>query len=114
MAAPAAGQVVLIPFPYSDLSQYKVRPTVCLAVSVPNDVVMCQVTSNAYGDSKAVSLVDEDFQSGGLDRMSFARPGKSLPSHSSIIIRDLGRLTSAATARLLAAVVEVFSDRTTR
>ena len=31
MVSPTAGQVVLVPFPFSDLSQAKVRPAVCLA-----------------------------------------------------------------------------------
>jgi len=31
VVTPSAGEVVLVPFPFSDLSQSKVRPAVCLA-----------------------------------------------------------------------------------
>ena len=31
MVAPSAGEVVLVPFPFSDLSQSKLRPAICLA-----------------------------------------------------------------------------------
>ena len=31
MGAPTVGEVILVPFPFSDLSQSKVRPAVCLA-----------------------------------------------------------------------------------
>lgn len=34
MVAPSAGDVVLVPFPFSDLSQTKVRPAVCLADAI--------------------------------------------------------------------------------
>lgn len=53
MVAPAAGEVVLIPFPFSDLSQTKVRPAICLADAGRGGWILCQVTSNPYGDPAA-------------------------------------------------------------
>ena len=44
----------LVPFPFSDLSQSKVRPAVCLAAAGRGDWVLCQITSSAYGDPAAV------------------------------------------------------------
>ena len=55
MVAPAAGQVVLVPFPLSDLSQSKVRPAVCLADAGRGDWVLCQVTSSPYSGPAAVA-----------------------------------------------------------
>ncbi len=59
----AAGDVVLIPFPFSDLSRSKLRPTVVLAGVGSNDWIMCQITSNPYADHKAIALTDESFAS---------------------------------------------------
>jgi mRNA interferase MazF len=56
MATLAAGAVVLIPFPFSDLSQSKLRPAVVLADVGRGDLVLCQVTSNAYADSLVVLI----------------------------------------------------------
>ena len=56
MVAPAAGAVVLVPFPFSDLSQAKLRPAVVLADAGRGDWILCQVTSNPYGDARAVPL----------------------------------------------------------
>lgn len=50
MATLAVGEIVLVPFPFSDLSQSKVRPVVCLADAGRGDCVLCQITSNHYGD----------------------------------------------------------------
>lgn len=49
MVAPAIGSVVLVPFPFSNLSQSKLRPAVCLADAGRRDWVLCQITSNRYG-----------------------------------------------------------------
>jgi mRNA interferase MazF len=62
MVAPSTGEVVLVPFPFSDLSQSKVRPAICLADAGRGDWVLCQITSNPYGDPAAVLLDTPDFQ----------------------------------------------------
>ena len=46
MVAPSTGQVVVVPFPFSDLSQFKVRPAVCLANAGRGDWILCQITSS--------------------------------------------------------------------
>jgi mRNA interferase MazF len=78
VVAPSVGEVVLVPFPFSDLSQSKLRPAVCLADAGRGDWVLCQITSSPYGDPSAVPLDATDFTAGGLLVASFARPGKLL------------------------------------
>ncbi len=56
MVTPSIGEVVLVPFPFSDLSQSKVRPAVCLADAGRGDRILCQITSKPFGDSLASSL----------------------------------------------------------
>lgn len=76
MVTPTAGSVVLLAFPFSDLSRSKLRPAVVLADADRGNRVLCQVTSNAYGDPRAVELTAADFASGGLRLTSYARPTK--------------------------------------
>jgi len=42
VVAPAAGGVVLVPFPFSDLSEAKLRPAVVLADAGRGDWILCQ------------------------------------------------------------------------
>ncbi len=86
MATLAAGAVVLIPFPFSDLSQSKLRPAVVLADVGRGDLVLCQVTSNAYADSLAVELGQPAFAVGSLHRTSYARPGKLFTANASLVV----------------------------
>ena len=74
MEAPPAGAVVLVSFPFSDLSRSKLRPAVVLASVSRGDYVLCQVTSNPYADPNAVELTEESFQAGSLQRVSYALP----------------------------------------
>ena len=107
MVAPAAGEVVLIPFPFSDLSQSKVRPAICLASAGRGDWILCQITSNPYGDPDAIPLDAADFATGGLSIASFARPGKLFTAHAGLMLRSAGVLTPVAFARILSAVIAV-------
>jgi hypothetical protein len=96
VVAPEPGLVVLVRFPFADLSSSKLRPAVVLAHAGGVDWVLCQVTSNLYGDAAAVPLSTGSFASGGLSRESFARPGKLFTASESIVVRRAGVLTPAA------------------
>ena len=99
------GTVVLVRFPFSDLSASKRRPAVVLAEVGRGDRVLVQVTSNRYGDPRAVELTDASFVSGGLDRVSYARPGKLFTANDALIARDVGALRPGAVNTLVEAVV---------
>jgi mRNA interferase MazF len=112
MVSPATGEVVLVPFPFTDLSQTKVRPAACLADAGRGDWVLCQITSRPYGDAKAVPLDAPDFASGGLLVASFGRPGKLFTASAALMVRSVGRLNDAALQRILDAVVGLLRPRT--
>jgi mRNA interferase MazF len=111
MVPSAAGAVMLLPFPFSDLSQSKLRPAVVLADAGRGDWVLCQVicqvTSKPYGDPAAVILDATDFSAGSLRVQSFARPGKLFTANDSLFSTEVGTLTPTAFGRLLSAVVTV-------
>ena len=107
MVTPAAGEVVLIPFPFSDLPQSTVRPAVCLADAGRGDWVLWQFTSSPYGDPLAIRVDNGDFASGGLLASSFVRPGKLFTAHAGLIVRSVGTLKPGAFARVLSAVVGI-------
>jgi len=103
----AAGSVVLVPFPFSDLSRSKLRPAVVLAEADRDDLILCQVTSNPYSDGAAVALTSSDFLVGSLQRVSYARPGKLFTANTSLIVDNVGMLQNAARDRLVDAVVAI-------
>jgi len=107
MVTPAAGVVVLVPFPFSDLSQAKLRPAVVLANAGRGDWILCQVTSKAYGDVQAIALNDDDFSSGSLRVVSYARAGKLFTANRSLIVGQVGSLTREAFRQIIEAVIRL-------
>ena len=100
MVSPTAGSVVLVPFPFSDLSQSKRRPAVVLAAAERGDWILCQVTSKSYADVRAVELTDNDFSQGSLKLISYARPAKLFTAHESLFVSEVGVLHSKALKRI--------------
>ena len=92
----AAGAVVLVRFPFSDLSQAKLRPAVVLADVGRGDYILCQITSNPYADPFAVELTGASFSSGSLQRTSYIRPGKLFTAHRSLVQAAVGTLQGLA------------------
>ena len=107
MVTPAAGAVVLVPFPFSDLSQAKLRPAVVLADAGRGDWILCQVTSNPYGDDRAIRLVDASFASGSLRVTSYARPGKLFTANRELIVTQVGELKAESFKEVIEAVVDI-------
>ena len=87
-----AGQVVIVHFPFSDLTASKLRPAVVLAEAGRGDWILCQITSKSYGDKKAISLAVADFAHGSLRLSSYARPGKLFTAHNSLVASQVGEL----------------------
>jgi mRNA interferase MazF len=92
MVPSATGAVILIPFPFSDLSQTRLRPAVVLASAGRGDWIFCQVTSRPYADPAAVMLEQNDFTSGSLKTVSYARPGNLFAAHESLFSAEAGCL----------------------
>ena len=107
MVISSVGAVVLIPFPFSDLSQSKLRPAVVLADAGKGDFVLCQVTSKAYADARAIELTDTSFSTGSLRVVSYARPGKLFTANNSLLVSRVGELTEDALKQIIDAVVEL-------
>ena len=95
------GKVVLVPFPFDDLSSTKVRPAVCLTepVGPHRQVVLAFVTSRIPEDPEETDiLINEDhfgFREIGLRVSSTLRLHRLMTASMALLRRELGRLPNA-------------------
>ena len=111
MVTPSVGSVVLVTFPFSDLSASKLRPAAVLASVDRDDWILCQITSNAYADPLAVEIAEADFASGSLMRTSYARPGKLFSANTSLMQRIAGELKSPKRTAVVNAVIAILQPK---
>ncbi len=87
------GQVVLATFPFSNLTNNKLRPCFIVGIAEFDDVVLCQITSKRYKSNRAVALLQTDFSRGSIVIDSFIRPDKIATLDRSMIQKVLGTVT---------------------
>jgi mRNA interferase MazF len=107
VVTPSAGSVVLVPFPFSDLSSSKLRPAVVLGDAGRGDWVLCQITSKPYADPLAIELDNNSFTAGSLQVISYARPGKLFTASQTLMVRRVGTLKADALRMVVDAVIEL-------
>jgi mRNA interferase MazF len=102
-----AGDVILLKFPFSDLSGSKLRPAVVLALVDRGDFIACQITSNAAIRREMIPLQQASFSQGTLNVASYALPGKLFTAHDSTVTKTVGRLNDAVRDQIREAVVRI-------
>ncbi len=101
------GDVVVLPFPFSDLSASKKRPAVVVATLTGDDIICCQITSEARFDEYAIVLNNNDFKEGGLQIASMIRPNRLFTADRSIILYKVGSLKEKKVKEVEEKVVEI-------
>lgn len=102
----APASVVVVNFPFSDLSGAKLRPAVVLLHTGRSDWLLCQVTSNPFSDPDAVRISQADLVVGSLATVSFVRPTKLFTADEGLISKRVAVLTDASFKVVLSSVID--------
>jgi mRNA interferase MazF len=107
VVTPAVGTVIVVPFPFSELSEAKLRPALVLADAGRGDWILCQITNNPYGDARAVGLVDDNFETGSLRVASYVRPGKLFSANADLMVNQVGSLKRKPFEHIIETVIHI-------
>ena len=105
---PVVGDVVLTPFPFTDLSASKIRPAVVLADVGMSDWTLCEITSSRQARDRSIEISLRDLEEGTLINRSWARPDRLMTLNESIFRYTIGHLTHSKRDEILAAVRRLF------
>jgi len=107
------GSVVLVNFPFTDLSQTKLRPAIILWVDTAGtDVVVCAVTSqktDLLSDGEfLINVTDSNFSQTGLRVSSKVRTTRVATLSRQLVVRKLGELGTQHVQELNAKMAQAF------
>jgi len=112
----ARGDIVLVPFPFTDLTGQKRRPALVVSPDGfdPEDLVLCAITSRVPGRLLPwdVSLDTQDLAEGQLPRPSLVRVGKLFTMHHALIVGRFGSIRPQKLADVLTLLQRLFEPGT--
>ena len=110
MGAFVRGDVIVAPFPYSDLSDAKRRPALVVAALDGDDIVLCQITSQAKDDRYSISLFEKDFQSGSLKQESNIRPNRIFTADSRVVLYKAGHINRQKLDEVISLIISILKS----
>lgn len=104
------GDIVVVPFPFSDLSNFKKRPALVISTLKGDDLILCQITSQAVFDEYAITLNNEDLISGSLKRKSNIRPNRIFTADGKIILYKVGSLKESKIIEIINKLITIIKS----
>lgn len=109
MGKPVVGEIVVLPFPQTDLRPGKRRPALVVAALPGDDMILCQITSRSHSDGFSVSLTNDDFERGHLAVDSFIRPNRLFTVEQSVVLYVAGKIKEAKLQDARAVIRRIFA-----
>ncbi|NEW84360.1 MAG: type II toxin-antitoxin system PemK/MazF family toxin [Mariniphaga sp.] len=103
------GDIVVIPFPFSDLSGAKKRPSLVLANLKGDDIILCQITSQQVKDDYAIPIKEQDFKINNLNVLCNIRPNRIFTADKNIIIKKVATLNETAFKTVIQKIIRILS-----
>jgi mRNA interferase MazF len=104
------GDVVVMPFPYSDLTSAKRRPALVVGELDGDDLVVCQITSKRRpADKYSIELTNRTMKTGHIDVDSWIKAGRIFTADSHLIVRKIGTVDDKTLAVVLSTIISIFS-----
>lgn len=105
------GDIVVVPFPFSDLSDVKRRPALVLAELTGDDMILCQITSvNTRADNYSVPISEQDYSRGNLRVDSNIRPNRLFTADANIILHSPCTINSQKMTEVITKVIEIIRN----
>jgi mRNA interferase MazF len=101
------GDIVVVPFPFSDLSQAKRRPALVVCSLAGDDLILCQITSRLMKDQYSISLGDADFKEGSLKQPSNIRPNRIFTADNQIVLYKIGTLKKSKLDEIIEKIIVI-------
>jgi mRNA interferase MazF len=109
MGKPVVGEVVVLPFPQTNLQSGKRRPALVVVDLPGDDLILCQITSQKRDDRFCIPLTLADFVCGRLAMDSFIRPHRLFTLDQCVVLYVAGKINNARFQEVKAGLRKIFA-----
>jgi mRNA interferase MazF len=104
------GDIVVIPFPYSDLTESKRRPALIVSEITGDDIILCQITSQSSPkDHFVIPIAEFSFENGKLPVASFIRPNRIFTTDNNLILKKMVHIKKDIYQNVVETIISIIS-----
>lgn len=103
------GDIIAVPFPFTDFSSERRRPALILSDIKGDDLIICEITSRPRNDNYSVILENKDTKNGNLKTRSIIRPNRLLTINQSRISYKFDELKEHKMNEVLGKIKLIFN-----
>lgn len=103
--------IVIFPFPYTDLTNRKIRPCLVISNEMNKDIVLCQITSkNIQADNFSLELKKNETINGTLFIDSYIRTNMIFTADKSQIIEKICKINNKKYKEVVKKIIKLISN----
>lgn len=104
--------IVLLPFPFSDLQGSKVRPALVVSNDIFNrksdDCIMVPLTTVIKDEPYSIVIEQRDLKSGSIPMTSRVRADKLFSVEKKLVLKNIGTINDAVFAKVKQEILPIF------
>ena len=101
-------EIVLFPFPYTDLSERKLRPCLVISETLGEDIILCQITSKkTKKDRYCVEIKKDNTLHGSLQIDSYVRCDMIFTASTNQIIKKICKINDKDYEEVVCKIYEI-------
>lgn len=102
------GEIVLFPFPFTDLTNRKLRPGLVVSNEMKEDLILCQITSkNTRKDNFVIELNREETLEGSLMIDSYIRGNMLFTASKNQIIKKVCKINKKKYLQVIDKIISI-------
>jgi len=103
--------VIVVPFPFTNLTGSTRRPALVITDLRGDDLILCQITSKKRFDEYSIPLNDNDLKEGSLRRENNnIRPNRIFTADRHIILKRIDRLKEEKMKEVIEKIIQIIQS----
>ena len=107
------GEIVLVPFPFTDMSQSKLRPVLIISNpsynKVSSDFICCGITSNLNNKKNSILLENSDMKDGEIIKKSRIKFDNIFTLQKDLPTKKIGQVNSKKLNLVVNSIIKLIS-----
>ncbi len=102
------GDIIVIPFPFTNLTTTKKRPALIISKPIGEDLLVTQITGKNNLNKYSIEI--DDFETGNLPIKSFAKTNKIFTLNKTLVLKKAGKVKQKKLQEIQEKIISILKE----